>query len=120
MANAVTLRTSDPLELTVLEYRADTDTVHVHCQEQIDPNVAHPGLLAKHLVANSNILKHKTYRLYYVVPVPAPSGTIMHLDGVVSMEVFFEWFRRHVNAIFAVIVNDVTSDPEKVSYIIYA
>jgi len=117
MANVWSLRKSDPLELTVLEYRADMDTVHVHCREQIDPDVAHPGLLAKHLVANSKILKHKTHRLYYVVPVPAPSGTIMLLDGVVSMEVFFEWFRRNVNAVFAVIVNDVTSDPKKVSYI---
>lgn len=111
------LQQSDPLELTILEYLTDVDTVRVHCKEQIDLNGVHPGLLAKHLVANSETLKHKTHRLYYVVPVPEPSGTIMLLDNIISMEVFFEWFRRNVNDIFAVIVNDTTSDYEKVSYI---
>lgn len=113
MVNVGTLRKSDPLELTVLEFCADICIVHVHCE--IDLNVAHPGLLAKYLFANSKILK--IHRLYYVVPVPAPSGMIKLLDGIVSIEVFFERFRRNVNVIFAVIVNDVTLDLENISYI---
>lgn len=105
---------SPPLELTVLEYEAGT--VHVRLKERIDASLVQPGSLADHLAANSGTSGRVC--LYYVVPVPVPFGTVMPIDDAVSAAVFFEWFRRNVTDVFAVVVNDATSDFEKVRRIL--
>lgn len=103
------------VKLTVLEYFADMNYVHVPCKQIIDLNLDHTRLFVKHLVACSEILKNRKHRLYYMVP---PFGTIMSLDDIVSVEVFFEWFYRNVNDVYAVIENSTTFDFKKVNTII--
>lgn len=98
------------LELTVIEYFADMDTVHVHCRRQIKP--VHPRLLAKHLIASSETLQNRAHRMYYMIP---PFGTVMPLDDIISFEVFFEWFRRNAITIYAVVANRTTFNFKKVS-----
>lgn len=108
-------QTSGPLELTVIEHFTEMDQVHVHSKRSIDlVNLAHPRLLAKHLVASSEVLKNRAHRLFYVLP---PFGTIIPLDDIFSLDVFFVWFRRNVHNVYAVVLNRTTSDFEKVSRI---
>lgn len=106
------------LELTVIEYLSDINTIHVHCKQKINLNdLAHRRLFFKHLIAYSGVLKNKAHRLYYVVP--SSFCTIISLDdNIISIEVFFEWFYRNVNNLYAVIMNHTTSDYEKVSCIL--
>lgn len=101
-----------PLELTVIEHFTDMNIVHVHCKQKIHTNLKHPRLLPKHLLNNIEVLKNRTHRLYYVVP---PLGAVMSLQDAISFDVFFEFFLRNVNNIYAVIVNLTTFDCKKVS-----
>lgn len=104
---------SNMLKLTVLEYFHDMEIVHVHCVRQICPNLDYPGALAKHLVTNTEVLQNRPHQLFYVVP---PFSTVMPLNDIVSFKVFFGWFNRNVNQIYAVITNrSTTSDLKKVS-----
>lgn len=108
-----TYRKHKHLVLTVLEYFADADIVHEHCQQQLDlTGLDHPRDLAKRLLSSSEVLRNRTHRLYYVVPLR--SGMVMPLDDYIAYDVFFEWFRRHVGHVYAVIVNGTTKDYEKV------
>lgn len=103
------------LELTVLEYFDDSGIVHQHCTQQIDlTGLIHPRLLAKHILANSEVLQNKRHRLYYVVPLH--TRIVISLDDFVAFEVFFEWFRRNINYVYAVIGNGTIVDLKKVSY----
>lgn len=101
-----------PLELTVIEHFTDMNIVHVHCKQQIHTNLIHPRLLPTHLINNSEMLKNRAHRLYYVIP---PLGIVMSLHDEISFDVFFEHFLRNVNSIYAVVVNHTTSDYKKVS-----
>lgn len=112
MAYVGTNRATGSVQLTVLEYFADMSYVHVPCKQQIDLDLDHTRLFIKHLVASSEVLKNRKHRLYYLVP---PFGTIMSIDDIVSVEVFFEWFYRNVNNVYAVIENSTTSDFKKVN-----
>lgn len=100
------------LKLTVIEYFADMDVVHVHYAEKICPNLDYPGALAKHLVASAEVLQNRPHRLFYVVP---PFGTVMPLNDIISFKVFFEWINRNVNQVYAVIINSTTTDLIKAS-----
>lgn len=101
-----------PLELTVIEHFTDMSIVHVHCKQKIHTNLIHPRLLPTHLINNSEVLKNRAHRLYYVVP---PLETVMSLHNAISCDVFFEHFLRNVNNVYAVILNHTTSDCKKVS-----
>lgn len=101
-----------PLELTVIEHFTDMGVVHVHCKKQIHADLIHPRLLPAHLIDNTEVLKNRAHRLYYVIP---PHGTVISLHNAISFDVFFEWFLKNVNIIYAVVVNHTTSDCKKVS-----
>lgn len=100
------------LKLTVLEYFADMDVVHVHCVQQICPDLNYPEALTKHLVYRTEVLQNRPNRLFYVVP---PFGTVMPLNDIISFKVFYEWLNRNVHQIYAVILNSTTPDLKKVS-----
>lgn len=113
MANVGIYRKSGLLDLTVIEYFADENTVHVHCKRQLRLDPARSRSLARSLAAGSEVLKYRSHWLYYVIP--QPFGVVMPLNDIVSFEAFSEWYRRNVNDVYAVLTNSMTSDPEKVS-----
>jgi hypothetical protein len=99
------------LKLTVLEYFADMDLVHVHCEQQICPDLDLPEALTKHL-SSTKVLQNRPNRLFYVVP---PFGIVMPINDIISFKVLFEWLKKNVHQIYAVIMNSTTPDLKKVS-----
>ncbi|XP_025422898.1 uncharacterized protein LOC112692431 [Sipha flava] len=98
------------LKLTVLEYFADMDLVHVHCEQQICPDLDLPEALTKHL-SSTKVLQNRPNRLFYVVP---PFGIVMPINDIISFKVLFEWLKKNVHQIYAVIMNSTTPDLKKV------
>ncbi|CAH1733038.1 unnamed protein product [Aphis gossypii] len=90
------------------------DLVHVHCKQQINLcGIHHIRSLGKLLVAQSEILKNRSHRLYYVLH--KFNNMILPLDDNIAFDVFLDWFLyKSVNNVYAVVENLTTTNFKKV------